>query len=352
MIYTEAYFACNFGDDLMVRTLLNNFPDVKFYLCGEKSKLRCFNDLNNVVMPNKIESFVTRVNRKLFKSRIDYPFGYKQSDVIVKIGGSIFIEYNGWERNYSVFDKPTFILGCNFGPYKTESFLNATRERIKHVEDCCFRDSYSYSLFFENSKARLATDIVFAYDELPEVNHDASFVGISVIDFMNRGELAPHMDAYETGIIEICLRYIHLGKKIKFFNFCSMEGDRLAINRIISTLSELVDNISHYIEIVDYDGDHKYMLNEMNQCHIIYATLFHAMIVGWLLRKKVAPIIYSRKQLNILNDMGYNEAIWNIGKGDSLDFECLAPRALSKEKIESLKNNAYEQFLVLKTKLR
>ena len=36
------------------------------------------------------------------------------------------------------------------------------------------------------------------------------------------------------------------------------------------------------------------------------------MIIGWIMKKDVVPIIYSNKQANVIYDIGFNGAQWDI----------------------------------------
>lgn len=76
----------------------------------------------------------------------------KRCDAIVYIGGSIFIEYDNWKQiltwwDYEALNRKFYILGANFGPYKTEEYRNKLASIFNNVQDICFRDKYSYNLF-------------------------------------------------------------------------------------------------------------------------------------------------------------------------------------------------------------
>src|SRR5699024_6532530 len=68
----------------------------------------------------------------------------KKCDGIIQIGGSIFMQSKKWHGKNKleplVKDKPYFVLGANFGPYKEESFYLAHYDLFKEYTDICFRD--------------------------------------------------------------------------------------------------------------------------------------------------------------------------------------------------------------------
>ena len=58
-------------------------------------------------------------------------------------------------------------------------------------------------------------------------------------------------------------------------------------------------------------------LEQLNECEYIVATRFHAMVIGWCLSKKVFPVVYSDKQLNVMQDIGYRGSWWDLRKPEA-----------------------------------
>ena len=70
------------------------------------------------------------------------------------------------------------------------------------------------------------------------------------------------------------------------------------------------------------------------------------MILGWVLEKKVFPIIYSNKHLNVINDIGCQCCFWNILEGEKYNSNTLYTDLLSTNiiNINDVRKNAENQF--------
>ena len=346
MIYLNAYYSNNLGDDLFVRTILRRYPNEEFYACCNREYANFLFKEKNVKVIGKGKYFLIKLKGKLIgKHRIVFDKSkLKKAKAFVFIGGSVFIEFPEWERYFEIEPNPNkFILGANFGPYTSPEFLEKNAEKIRSYNDCCFRDSYSYNLFENKSNVRLAADILFACPALPE-EKQGDCIGISVMDFTQRDGLKEFKEEYEAGIVKICDHWCEQGKKIKLFSFCTAEGDAAAAKRI-----QAACKAPEKIECINYDGDIDFILDRLNDCETIYSTRFHAMILGWALQKRVIPIIYSNKQTNVLSDIGYNGAVWDIKSGDAAGDSVIQAQAepLGKERLAELKRSAEKQFAAL-----
>ena len=342
MIYTIAYCANNLGDDIFVRMLLRRYPQEKFYLYASPRYTRPFRRENNICL-NGAFSYMFR---KILKLKRDAQIEEKtqMAKAIVRIGGSIFIERDGWEKRIFHDDgNKTFIIGANFGPYKTEEFKQSIKNEIMKTKDCCFRDKYSYDCFSDVPQVRWAPDIVFGYEhnQKPCVG---DFVGISIIDFSFRKSLDAFQEIYENGIVDICRYYQERGIGIKLFGFCDAEGDKSAIERIMKKLDDC-----HGIDSFNYNGDIDGFIGEMNTCKSIFATRFHSMILGWILGKNVVPIIYSDKLRNVIKDIEFSGYCWDIMNGEEVNFDMINNTLgiLTSEKLNELKQNSQKQFQAL-----
>ena len=149
---------------------------------------------------------------------------------------------------------------------------------------------------------------------------------------------------YERILGELIDYYTISKRKVILYSFCKREGDLIAIERILATAHK-----SDYVEIMEYSGNVTEILNSINSCEYIYATRFHAMIIGWCLKKKVLPIIYSNKQLNVINDIDVSMDYWNILNGEKLTVENLIKK-IENEKpidIDRIKPKSYNHFKAL-----
>lgn len=345
MVYLIAYCKNNLGDDLFIRTIVRRYPNEKFYLCAPPKYTKVFTEEKNLFVPNRIVYFALRLQQKLLrkKGRMINFIRFRTAKAVVQIGGSIFIEHFSKEKTMH-FDKHShnFLIGCNFGPYKTEKFFQYGKRKIASSEDCCFRDLYSFNLFKELLNVRCAQDVLFGIPNLPQLSESNGYVGISVIDMSNRPDLNSFKEKYKLGIVEICNRWIKLGKKVKLLCFCRAEGDEdfaLHIKTIV--------NSNETLSICTYEGDIDRFLKELSMCDIVYATRFHAMILGWKMKKRVIPIVYSIKQKNVMDDLGYMGTRWNIMEGEIFKESLVndIPECIDDETIKQLSENSQLQFL-------
>ena len=264
-----------------------------------------------------------------------------QADAVVKIGGSVFIEYTGWENVPIEIPNPHyFIIGANFGPYRTEKFFSAKKQNILQSDDCCFRDQYSYRLFRDVPQVRYAPDTLWAYPHYPAVQK-GSGVGISILNLSAFSGLEDQTEAYERGIARICDQHIGAGNKVVLYGFCKTDGDEAAIKRITSYCSS-----PQQIDAEIYDGDICGFLDAFNRVETVYASRFHAMILGFAMRKKVIPITYSIKQINALEDIGFKGVYWNILDREHLSEKVIRGEAevLSDTILTDYQERAKEQF--------
>ena len=343
MIQIFAYCRCNLGDDLFIRTLLKRYPGQKFYLRSSPKYTKNLKQEPNLKVSGKLSYNFSLLTGKLNKKLQIFLQSKKTAgfDAAVRIGGSVFIEKGSTDYNYfPEKNNNFFIIGANFGPYKTKAFFDAKKEKIKASADCCFRDNYSYTLFSDLPQVRYAPDVLFGYPYLPQ-RKNGDCIGISVIDFNNHNNLKAYASEYENGISKICDFWIKKQKKVKLLCFCRDEGDKSAAERI-----KLSSHTQDKIEIIVYSGDTESFLSEINNCEIVYATRFHAMILGWAMYKKVVPIIYSEKQTNVINDIGFEGSVWNILHSDKFNDNILSPKnnCLDEKLIEKLKSKSQEQF--------
>lgn len=155
------YSKANFGDDLFVYILANRYKNIEFYIQIQEPKYKkAFENLHNVIILNEARE-VDKINVNEF-------------DAFVYVGGSIFIEseygkheakeFNKFIKKVKENGKPFFYMTCNFGPYKTNEYLQQIKENLKLCQGICFRDFESYDKFKDISSVSYAPDIAFSYD--------------------------------------------------------------------------------------------------------------------------------------------------------------------------------------------
>lgn len=304
-ILVYAYNEVNLGDDLFLKILFDRYPNVEWIVPNSKKTYKKIFRYKNVKI--KPITLISRAINK-FNKITKYKFMIKY-DAVVFIGGSIFIEGDFWNDQYKFrksiiekfnrCDKPIFIIGSNFGPYKSEEFLDCYKKLLEKCTDICFREKYSYKLFKEFNNVRLEPDIVFSMKN-KIVNKKSKSIGVSLIDLSKRKELKKYNNLYLNKIKEIIAEAINLEYKITLFSFCESEGDNIAIDNLITILEK--ENLNK-VEVVSYSGDINLFLNKFASMENIIATRFHSLILSQIFNQGVYPIVYSNKTYNVLSDL-------------------------------------------------
>ncbi len=340
-VYLSAYCRCNLGDDLFVITLLRRYPNVQFFLFADRKQCDAFSEESNlrIVSPLKYRLYEILNRFRLTDMNRVHHFYSKCYDVTVKIGGSIFIEPPNWKIS-SIQPMFDYYIGANFGPYKSNEYLENIKKRIQSAKDCCFRDSYSYGIFNAFSNVRIAPDVLFGYAYYP-FQKESSGLGISVISLENRHELFSQSESYYRTIADLCDRCVEQGIPVKLFSFCKAEGDSEALSNILSYVSQTTR-----VQVCAYEGNVDEFLDELNSCQYILATRFHAMILGWCMGKRVLPIIYSGKQTQVIEDIGYEGVCWDLLNGmeysaENLLNDCLTSKVMD---VSGLSLDSIDQF--------
>jgi colanic acid/amylovoran biosynthesis protein len=347
----------NLGDDLFIKIITERYENHFSVVLLEGNK--SLESIRNMtVYKNKIFYYLSKVIEKLSGSRnIWLKALSNEHDLLVYIGGSIFIEDNNisrWVKDsdfYRDLSIPYYILGSNFGPYKSPEFISLVSDILGKSKDACFRDKTSYELFKELKSTRYATDIVFSIDlSKYEIKNDKTVI----FSIINCDELFDKKTTtkYEQEIINMTRKLVDDGYKVIYMSFCKYEGDKIAIKRITGKLEP---DLINSVEIFSYDGNLEETLSEIARCEIVIATRFHAMILGLLFSKKVLPMAYSKKTTDVLNDIEFKGNVVDINEidkfdGSNFDFNCLQINNVDKQiKIAELQFQELDKVLVKKS---
>lgn len=323
--YVFAYTNTNLGDDLFLYILCNRYKNKKFFI--ETSNPNCIKKLNikNLHPINK-DALLFRIERKLFSTSNIKKFYMKLIggiDTYIQIGGSFFMEENNWKINLKRHNKflnreiPYYLLGCNFGPYKSNEYIKEWKEQFKNYKDICFRDQKSLELFKDLENVRVSNDIVFSLKKYfnPQAIKKKR-VSISVINLESREELNKFEEVYCKKIAEIARNFTEIGYEVVLLSFCKNEGDTIAANKIKNI-------IDRDVEILEYNGNIETYIKEIMESELLIATRFHAMILGLVYNIPILPLIYSNKMLTVLEDINFKGDIVNIDYIEHLDFELI-----------------------------
>lgn len=350
-VLLDMYLKKNLGDDLFLKIISERYNNTKFYiqpLCDyDKKKL----NLKNIIyIRNIITRCINVILKKLKFKKINLRnILKKRMDVFVTLGGSMFIEQPNIselqlmqliENKYNVVNKPFYVIGSNFGPYKNNYFIDNYKQIFEKAEDVCFREKNSFELFKDNKKVRYASDIAFSLDKNKYIQKECKKVVISVIDLKNRKNLQQYKEAYESKILDIINCFQKQKYEIVLMSFCKFEGDENEINSIINKCDNK-ENINVYC----YNGNIDEALKIISSSEYVIATRFHAMILGILFNKKILPIIYSDKMINSLKDLKYDGKYLDIRNLDNSDISYIISnisRFVYNE--ETVKKDAISQF--------
>lgn len=342
-IYLKSYLKKNLGDDLFVKIITDRYPNVIFrgislkkYDKGYGKNLKIDYGYRYKVV-DKVLKKITKNNKSLERLYI------KKCDKTVLIGGSMFIQYK--QCNYpeigELKNKDYYILGTNFGPYRTNEYLKSVEMFIKGARDVCFRDKNSYNIFKNYDNVRYEPDIVFSLD-IKNVNiKNSKTVIVSVIN-CDKKSIREKRNIYEKKITETIKYFRKIGYNVVLMSFCKDEGDEIAIKRILNNCD---DNDKKYIKTYYYNGDIREALNIISDSQIVVGTRFHANILGLLFGKTIIPIAYSKKTIDTLNDISFKGKILKIDQIDKFNPTSLTENDLNyKLDISEYKNKAELQF--------
>lgn len=312
-----AYWNKNLGDDLMVHILLKRYPDLLFYSNEWNRTSARFAEYPNYDNWDSLGVKYGRINHilnilTLLKKKDFFMEAVRRSHAkccaSVYIGGSIYMEMNRPIADRLLLEekktecKPLYVIGANFGPYRTEEFRDGFSEFFRTIGGVTFRDRASYELFQDNPRVAYAPDVVFNLDvadlDCPVQDNK---VLISVIDMARRADLAQYTNVYDDFIAQLCVTCAEQGKPPLLMSFCKGEGDEAAIERI---LSKLPDSIRKETDTYYYRGDITEALTVIGSAERVIATRFHAMILALKFGKPFFSISYNAKVKNVLSDIG------------------------------------------------
>lgn len=308
-IFLWGYWVKNFGDDLFLKVYLEQIKefDIITYILTEK-KYKSFYQKMGIRTICK-DTFIYRLTYKLLIS-LGLPELFflmiSKKSLFVMLGGSLFAENKGIAVEKLQFKnlfyavskaKKSFVIGSNFGPYSNESYKNKYEMLFSKMEDVCFRDKKSYEMFSQSLKnVRYAPDIAFEGKWNKSNNQINKSIVISVINLENRTNLSKFKEKYEKVIAEICIEHIKKGNKVYLISLCEKEGDILSCSRIQNMVKK---NTNYYPEIKEYTSIDK-TIKLFSSAKKIYATRFHALMVGLYFNKNIVPIIYNEKGINAI----------------------------------------------------
>ena len=282
-----------------------------------KKSFKPFNNYKNLSLIHSIryiDGFLRKLNVEFSVNDAIFKYVSKRCSAVVGIGGSLFMQQDNWRKIAKNYDETVtnsqnyYLLGCNFGPYKDEEFKTTYETIFNKMNDVCFRDQYSYTMFSHLSNVRIEADIVFGGNLAAPLETKNEIV-ISVIDLSWREKLNLFEQTYIEKMTQLSKFLVDNNFKVNLVSFCESQGDLKAINKIFQGLDPISKS---HVSIIDYQGDLEKVLKVMNESKGIIGSRFHAMILGWKFQKPVIPIAYSNKTINVMNDLQYEGLSYEI----------------------------------------
>lgn len=356
-VFIHAYAAANLGDDLLVRCLCQRYPKVSFQICADLSYKERFRDISNLTVyspEDKVVRFWDWIVRKIKHTDQGFwKYLLKSSAITVHIGGSVFVQHQEdfshsfrLDQELSVRSRRICVVGANFGPYKNPEYYRGYRDLFGKYEGICFRDRFSYNLFQDLPNVSHASDVAFGY-EFKNVKKEKRQLLISVIQLKNREgcfSISQYEECYLEFLVKVIHKYLKAGYEIKLISFCKIQGDEDTIEELINRAGVKDEKA---VSVCYYDYNMEECLECFQESEVILGTRFHSVVLGWLVGKKVIPIVYDAKTRNLLEDNGCSFYI------ELSDLEKGTEELLKKmESVDSfdasvLRENAHMQFQVL-----
>lgn len=312
----------NLGDDLFIRILADRYKNTQIKVIAPKD-YDSFRGCDNILCVGSQLSSRLRLLIKVAGkfSKVLYLFllklqtakfyrkHIKNTDAYIIIGGSMFKEAKNSDITYAINEgvleeigaRKTFIIGANFGPYTSVDFLNKYKQHFQKFTDVCFRDNYSYNLFSDLDNVRMHKDVIFQWP-IRKIEKIEKSVGFVVVDFSQHPGLNKYIHNYEQFILKTANYYINKRYEFTLISFQKNEGGYL--QSLKNRFSNDLDTTR--INILTYTGNVDGFVSEYGKLGTVFATRFHSMILSFMFRQKVCPILYNEKLRNYIADLEYD----------------------------------------------
>lgn len=362
-VLLSAYTQLNLGDDLLIKSIVEKYPNTLFVIPCRKEYESFLSFYKNVIQVNLnswLVSYIDRFFRK-FEASSFYALNslllrlldlkYRFTHYIV-IGGSIFMESSSKNKGLDVLRSYVRVkkilnnakldfIGCNFGPCISNQYRQNIYKVFLLADDVCFRDRTSYESFSKITNIRLGNDVVLESLIIPKVKKKKR-IGISLISLKERSFLASLAESYRKKIAEIISFFVDKQYEVVLFSFCKHLGDLEEAEAIRSSLNNF-----QTVSIYSYEGNIDEALHCFGEMEYVVASRFHAIILGMLFNTNVFPIAYSNKAKEMLNDYGLWNENYDIRHFVDLDIQEVLRYFVSCYKIETRES----QFKTLNSQL-
>lgn len=356
----SGYWRNNLGDDLFLKILCERFPNSTFYTHIDKEFKSSFSDIKNLKLissSNVVYKVLNKLLNFLNVPLISDFYTILFFEQYIEIGGSIFMQDENWKQKFrrrnfiSKYVKDYYVIGSNFGPFDSGTYLESYFKLFNSINKVSFRDYKSKQFFGGIDTINVAPDAILSLDRQKSKIYEESktnYILISVIDLITKKasrseELNLLVDDYEYQIAEITRKYIGNNLDVVLMSFCDFEEDNLAIARILKLLPKEVSDKVDVFQHKTIDDS----LNMIKNAKKIISTRFHGMILGWLYRIPTFVITYSEKTKFVINELYDEQSYCDIRKFTSLSFSCIESNfsIIPKDKIDEICYASHNQFL-------
>lgn len=340
--FVKYYNVQNLGDDLFVLILANKFKRENFFLTGKRKYLSCFDSIKNVLCSEEyvsLKKIINKVVRRITHIDIELIKNTRYCDGLIIIGGSYFIEpsqkmrsYYNSRKSFVTFTPPVFVIGANFGPYKSSGFYNFYLKEFEKYNGICFREKYSYELFKGFPNVALAADVVFGIKDIytPKVLTE-KYVVVVVWN-----EIGSDIILSETA--RIIKELINKHYNIVLISFCEFEGDLKACKRICQILNE-------DIKIISYQGENLWdIIDCIANAVFVIGFRFHSIVLSIVYGVPVFPIAYSAKTINMLNEISFRGICTVISDLYNINADYIEKNLYVVDKVNDLIKRSSMQF--------
>lgn len=348
-VYIGAFLINNLGDDLFLKVLLEKYPSCSFIVDMDKQYRSPFIKYNNIDFVKHFwgESFLNRLTYKLFHFKLLDLIRRKSASAVIDIGGSLFIEQDGWQKACDCrviqLNKNNVFVGCNFGPYINTEFVEKYKSFFKKCSFISWRDKYSYELFNMNNM-QYAPDFVFNLKINQAVQSEVGRVLIIPADVRNVVGLSYNHEAYIKKMAELAKYCVDRGYKVELMAFCKTFHDDNACYAIYECLNE---EQKMGVDIYIYENDMDEAIDHIQRAEYVIPTRFHGMILAWCCQRKVFPIVYTKKQRDEMKMLCYGGQYALIENISEYDVESVLLQGAQLSGVENVKEEAKLHFAAI-----
>ena len=299
-MHLAGYFDMNFGDDMMMKLVVNSLPDITF------------------AVEDTVETPILRERNVVQKSREDCARLPK-----LVVTGCGFMLNNKQAVRAELLDflkgrhPGDYCLGCNMEPLDTPLKQFLIRKKLNRFKLITCRDQVSYRWLCDKTQhpaVHYAPDILFSIPEqwLPEVKNPEK-LGISL---MHRAEDAEDC-AYYRAMAEAADKWIReTGKGVILMAFDAGKEDDLFACNAVKALMQYPNKT----EIVSH-GDCTEIPAAFAQCEKIIAARLHGIVLALRMGIPLYPLIFREKARNLLNDIAYPFPVSTLDRIDKASLQ-------------------------------